>query len=121
MLYIANMGCARISLCLLIKDILPGSRARITALMFAAITALWTVTGVLVAAFPCTLPNPWQWSNGKNCLNIGSWVNYVGSTNIVVELLLITIPLCIWNVRTSAGRRVSVSLLFLSRLRYVSA
>lgn len=113
------MGCARISLCLLIKDILPGSIARFTALGFAAFTALWTITGVLVAAFLCSLPNPWQWDNGKKCIDVTSWVNYVGSTNIVVEILLITIPLCVWNVRTSAGRRMSVSLLFLSRLRFV--
>ncbi|KAL1610156.1 hypothetical protein SLS60_001821 [Paraconiothyrium brasiliense] len=120
-LYIANMGCARISLCLLIKDILPGSTARITALIFAAFTTLWTVSGVLVATFSCSLPNPWQWGNGKQCINVSSWVNYVGSTNIIVEILLISIPLCIWNVRTSAGRRMSVSLLFLSRLSVVAA
>jgi hypothetical protein len=95
--------------------------ARTTALLFAAVTALWTVTGVLVAAFSCSLPNPWQWGDGKKCGDVASWVNYLGSTNIVVEILLILIPLCLWNVRTSAGRRISVSLLFLSRLRYVVA
>ncbi|KAF9728882.1 hypothetical protein PMIN06_002424 [Paraphaeosphaeria minitans] len=120
-LYIASMGCARISLCLLIKDILPGSIARYTALGFAAFTALWTTIGVLVAAFSCSLPNPWQWGNGKKCLDISGWVNYIGSTNIVVEILLVMIPLCVWNVRTSAGRRMSVSLLFLSRLSVVAA
>ncbi|KAF2439639.1 hypothetical protein P171DRAFT_436271 [Karstenula rhodostoma CBS 690.94] len=120
-LYIASMGCARISLCLLIKDILPGSVARFTALGFAAFTALWTVTGVLVAAFLCPSPNPWQRGNGKKRLEISSWVNYVGSTNIVVEILLIMIPLCVWNVRTSAGRRIYVSLLFVSRLSVVAA
>ncbi|KAJ4299288.1 hypothetical protein N0V90_004532 [Kalmusia sp. IMI 367209] len=120
-LYIANMGCARISLCLLIKNILPGSTARITALVFAAFTALWTVSGILVASFACSPPDPWQWGNGKKCIDVVSWVNYVGSTNIIVEVLLISIPLCIWNVRTSAGRRMSVSLLFLARLSIVAA
>lgn len=115
------MGCARISLCLLIKKILPGRTARITALGFAFFTAFWTVSGVLVASFPCSLPNPWQSSGqGKTCIDRFRFVNYVGSTNIIVEILLISIPLCIWNVRTSAGRRMSVSLLFLSRLRYVA-
>ncbi|KAF1969253.1 hypothetical protein BU23DRAFT_429164, partial [Bimuria novae-zelandiae CBS 107.79] len=101
------MGCARISLCWLIKSMLPGRTARITAFIFATFTALWTISGVLVASFSCSLPNPWQWSDSKTCIDARSWVNYVGSTNIIVEVLLISIPLCIWNIRTSAGRRMS--------------
>ena len=107
------------SLCILIKNLIPGSTARITALIFASFTALWTVSGVLVASFACSLPNAWQWNDKKSCINVVSWVNYVGATNIITEILLILIPLCIWNVRASAGRRMSVSLMFLSRLRYV--
>lgn len=112
-----NMGCARLSLCILIKNIIPGSIARITALIFATFTALWTASGVLVTLFACSPPHPWQRKDNKACIDIVSWVNYVGATNIITEILLISIPLCIWNVRASAGRRMSVSLLFLSRLR----
>jgi hypothetical protein len=44
-------------------------------------------------------------------------VNYIGITNIVVEVLLVMIPLVVWNVRISATNRVSVSFVFLARLR----
>lgn len=117
MLYIANMGCARISVCLVIRDVLPGIVAKYTALVFAGFTAIWTVSGVLVNAFPCALPAPWRFTEGHNCYDVVAFINYIGITNIVVEVILVMIPLFIWNVRLSAGRRVSVSLVFLARLR----
>lgn len=120
MLYIANMGCARISVCLLIKKILPGTNAKYTAIVFAVFSALWTVSGVFVTAFPCTPPNPWE-SQGKRCFNLLKFVNYIGITNIVVEVLLVSIPLFVWNLRLTAGRRLSVSACFLSRLSIVVA
>ena len=111
------MGCARISVCLVIREVLPGIVAKYTLLAFAGATAIWTVSGVLVNAFPCALPNPWKFTEIHKCYNVVAFVNYIGITNIVVEVLLVLIPLFIWNVRLSAGRRVSVSLVFLARLR----
>jgi hypothetical protein len=119
MLYIANLGCARISLCILIKVILPGRTSRSTTLVFIGLTAIWTVSGVLATAFPCSFPNPWQFGPEKKCFQFVKFVNYVGVTNIVVEVLLVTIPLFVWNLRLDAGRRVSVSCAFIARLRYV--
>ncbi|KAF2795416.1 hypothetical protein K505DRAFT_239928 [Melanomma pulvis-pyrius CBS 109.77] len=106
------MGCARISLCILIKQILPGNTAKYTAMVFAGFTALWTVSGVLVTAFPCSFPNPWQFLPGKKCFELVKFVNYVGITNIVVEVLLVMIPLFVWNLRLTAGRRVSYDFTF---------
>lgn len=119
MLYIANMGLSRISVCLLIKKILPGSVASTSVMVFAGFTVLWTISGVFVTAFPCSLPNPWQFDATKKCIDIIKWINYVGITNIVVEILLVAIPLTVWNLRASAGKRISVSLMFLARLRSV--
>ncbi|KAF2472368.1 uncharacterized protein BDR25DRAFT_312921 [Lindgomyces ingoldianus] len=119
MLYIANMGCARISVCLLIKQILPGRTPKITALVFAVFSFIWSVSGVIVTAFPCHLPKPWDFSSGK-CYNIVKFVNYLGITNCVFEVLLVMIPLFVWNLRLTAGRRVSVSFVFLTRLSIVA-
>ncbi|KAF1850297.1 uncharacterized protein K460DRAFT_270336 [Cucurbitaria berberidis CBS 394.84] len=92
------MGCARISVCLVIRKVLPGVVAKYTALVFASFTAIWTVSGVLVSAFPCNLPNPWRFTGAHNCYDLVAFVNYVGITNIVVEVLLVMIPLFIWNL-----------------------
>lgn len=123
MLYIANMGCSRISVCLVIKKALPGRVPRYAALGFATFTALWMVSGVLVTAFACSLPNPWQFIRNNHrsteCYDVVTFVNYIGITNIVVEIILVIIPLVVWNVKLSAAKRVSVSLVFLARLGFV--
>lgn len=117
MLYIANMGCARISMCLLTRKILPGIVSKYTALALAAFTAVWTVSGILVTSFACDLPHPWNFLENENCYDVVAFVNYIGITNIVAETLLVTIPLTVWNVRLSARKSISVSLVFLARLR----
>jgi hypothetical protein len=116
MLYIANMGCTRISVCLVIRKVLPGSVPKYTALGFAAFTAIWTISGVFATAFACDLPHPWQFVGNQNCFDVVAFVNHVGITNIIVEIILVILPLVVWNVRISATRRISVSLVFLARL-----
>ncbi len=111
------MGFARLAVCLVIKNLLPGIVPKYTVLVFASFTALWTIIGILVSAFPCHLPTPWQFVDTQNCYDLVAFVNYISITNIVVEVLLVMIPLFIWNVRLSAGKRISVSLVFLARLR----
>jgi hypothetical protein len=113
------MGCARISVCLLISKVLPGVVPKYTALVFAAFTVLWTVSGVLATAFACHVPDPWRFLEKRHCMDVLTFVNYIGGTNIVVEVLLVILPLIVWNVRLSAGRRISVSLVFVARLRSV--
>jgi hypothetical protein len=118
MLYIASMGCSRISVCLLIKKILPGTVPRYTALAFVGFTAIWMISGMLVTAFACKLPHPWNFIRESGCYDVVAFMNYIGITNIIVEVLLVILPLVVWNVRISATRRTSVSLVFLARLRY---
>ncbi|KAH3914062.1 hypothetical protein HBI56_053860 [Parastagonospora nodorum] len=119
-LYIANMGCARISICLVIRKVLPGTVPKYTALGFAGFTALWTLSGVIATAFACALPHPWIFVRNTQCYDVTAFVNYIGITNIIVEILLVLIPLVVWNVRISATRRISVSLVFLARLLVVA-
>jgi hypothetical protein len=114
-LYIANMGCARISVCILIKNMLPGRPPRIAAWAFGIFSAIWTVIGVLVAAFTCSVPEPWNFL-GDKCIDIVAFANYICVTNIVVEVLLVAIPLSVWNLRLSAGRSICISSLFMARL-----
>jgi hypothetical protein len=118
MLYIANMGCSRISVCLLIKKVLPGSGVRYTCCGFAILSIIWTIADILVTAFPCELPDPWNFL-GKDCIDIVKFVLHIGVTNIWIEVVLIVMPLIVWNLRLSAGSSISVSAVFLSRLRYV--
>jgi hypothetical protein len=114
------MGCARISMCLVIRKLLPGVVVRYTVLFFAGFNAIWTMSGVLAQAFPCKLPTPWRFTDPHECFDAMTFQNYVGISSIVLELLLVLLPLFFWNVRLSASRSVSVSLVFLARLRSVT-
>ncbi|KAF2199576.1 hypothetical protein GQ43DRAFT_337982, partial [Delitschia confertaspora ATCC 74209] len=119
MFYIANLGFARTSVCLLIRKILPGRVQQCTALCFAIFSLLWCISGVLVTAFPCHLPRPWDFSLNK-CIDLKSFVNYVAVSNIIMETILISLPLCVWNLRLqNTGRTLSVSMVFIARLGIV--
>ncbi|PVI02822.1 hypothetical protein DM02DRAFT_559034, partial [Periconia macrospinosa] len=98
------MGFSRVSLCLLIKKVLPGILPNTAALVFSIFTLLWCISGILVTAFPCHLPDPWMFREAKKCIDIVKWVNYVSITNIITEVLLVSIPIVLWNLRTSAGK-----------------
>jgi hypothetical protein len=110
------MGCARISVCLVIRKVLPGLIPKYTAIVFAGFTAVWTISGLIVTAFACGLPHPWHFTKNTKCYDVVAFVNYVSISNIVVEVFLVMVPLVVWNVRISATRRISVSLVFLARL-----
>lgn len=107
------------SLCVLVEKILPGIVPNTVALVFGIFTALWGISGVLVTAFMCALPEPWFFLDTKKCIDIVKWVNYISITNIIAEVLFISIPLILWNLRTSAGKRFYVTLAILARFRYV--
>ena len=116
MLYLANMGCSRISVCFLVKKILPGERATRFMWYLTIFSMLWVLSGIFVTAFPCSVPRPWDFFRGSGCINVKTWINYVGISNIIIEVIVVSVPLFVWNLRLSAGKKVSISLVFLSRL-----
>ncbi|KAH7397296.1 hypothetical protein BKA66DRAFT_594692 [Pyrenochaeta sp. MPI-SDFR-AT-0127] len=112
MLYVANVGCSCISVCLVVRKMLPGIVANYSALVLACFCGIWTVSGVLVSAFPCDLPAPWDFLRGNKCYNLEAFGNYIGTTNLAIEFLLIAIPLFIWNVPHSIIAALSAHLYF---------
>jgi len=107
------------SVCFLIMKILPGTLATYTTLIFAGFIFIWTIVGVIVTAFACKLPNPWNFLRAEDCIDPRAFVNYISISNIVLESLLVLIPLAIWNVRMSKSQTATVSLVFMARLRSV--
>ncbi|KAF2825458.1 hypothetical protein CC86DRAFT_43418 [Ophiobolus disseminans] len=120
-LHIANMGCARLSICILIHKILPGRIPHYTTVAFGTFTALWTVVGIFVTAFACHLPHPWSFVQNAHCINVVAFVNYVSVTNIISEVLLILIPLAVWNVGMSRSRTAGVGVVFAVRSTVIAA
>lgn len=111
------MGCARISVCVLISYIL-GVRARRTANALAIFSIFWTASGMAVAAIPCTPPNTSR-IFGQQCIDTVTFANYIGASSLISELLLVVIPLAMWDIVHSKQQMYTLSGVFLARLRYV--
>ncbi|KAF1351478.1 hypothetical protein EJ07DRAFT_36676, partial [Lizonia empirigonia] len=96
------MGCAKISLSLVMRKMFYGRLFEYTSTILALFTAGWTISGIIVTAFQCQLPAPWNLSETDGCIDIAAFGNYLASTNIATEVLLVLIPLAIWIKGISA-------------------
>lgn len=113
------MGCAKIAICLVIRRLFAGLLFEYTSLILALFTAGWTVSGIVVTVFQCRLPTPWDILKTDDCIDIAAFSNFLASTNIATEALLVLVPLAIWTRDRSVGNRLYVSTVFFSRLRSV--
>lgn len=114
------MGCAKISLSLVMRKLFSGRLFEYTSTILALFTAGWTISGIIVTAFQCQLPAPWNLSETDGCIDIAAFGNYLASMNIATEVLLVLIPLAIWIRGSTVGNRLYVSAAFVSRLRYAT-
>ena len=86
-------------------------------MILAMFTAGWTISGMLVTSFQCRLPKPWQADGANDCIDIAAFGNYLASTNMVTECLLVLVPLAVWCRGSPVGNRLYISVVFWSRLR----
>lgn len=114
------MGCAKIYISLVMRRLFTGRLFEYTSSILAVVTAGWTLSGVLVTAFQCRLPAPWDTLRINDCIDTIAFGNYLASTNIATEILLVLVPLIIWVKDSPVGNRLYVSAVFWSRLRFVT-
>ncbi|KAF3037408.1 hypothetical protein E8E11_004495 [Didymella keratinophila] len=117
-LFIANMGCAKICLSFFMRKLFAGRLFEYTSSILVILTAGWTISGMIVTAFQCRMPIPWDVLSSE-CIDIIAFGDYLTSTNIATEILLVLVPLAIWTQESSVGNRLYVSAVFWSRLSIV--
>ncbi|KAJ8108367.1 hypothetical protein OPT61_g8223 [Boeremia exigua] len=110
-LFVANMGCAKISMSIVIQRLFTGRLFECTSYVLAIFTAGWTLSGVLATAFQCHIPTPWDLLQASGCIDIVAFGNYLASTNIMTEILLVLVPLAVWTQSTPVGNRLYVSVI----------
>lgn len=113
------MGCAKICLSFIMRKLFTGRLFEYTSVILALFTAGWTISGVVVTALQCQMPTPWNVLNSKECIDIMAFGNYLASSNIATEIMLVLVPLALWMQDNSVGSRLYISAVFWSRLRYV--
>lgn len=104
---------------LVMQKLFVGRLFEYTSYILAFFTAGWTVSGIIVIAFQCRLPTPWDSLRTNECVDIVAFGNYLASTNIVIEVLLVLVPLAVWTQDSPVGNRLYVSAVFWFRLRFV--
>ncbi|KAJ5151961.1 hypothetical protein N7492_010256 [Penicillium capsulatum] len=115
LLYIVGICFSKLSIASFIRNLSPSSRDRFLARIAEAVTSVWAVVAFIGTAFQCSVPNTWDLYYGK-CLNQTAWIYFVGVTNIVTDLLILSQGLhLIHQVQTSLKKRLIFASIFLPR------
>ncbi|KAI0433807.1 hypothetical protein F5Y09DRAFT_30081 [Xylaria sp. FL1042] len=61
---------------------------RITTILSIAV-GLWLVAAVGTSLFQCALPTPWDYTDGRRCINRIAWWTFVAVLNIVTDSILV--------------------------------
>ncbi|OCK78505.1 hypothetical protein K432DRAFT_427219 [Lepidopterella palustris CBS 459.81] len=115
-MYIANLGTTRISVFLFIRQITPDPLQNKLAAGLGPLSLVWSVTSIFAASFQCSPSNTWKFLNNK-CFNRTAFANYIGISNIILELIFILFPsIIIWKLRANKRGKLCATLCFSARL-----
>lgn len=79
--------------------------------------AIWGLSSVLVVAFQCKLPTPWNYSASNTCINISAFWTYFSILNILTDFLIIALMINnVRHIQTSSGKKALVMGVFGSRI-----
>ncbi|KAJ5714106.1 uncharacterized protein N7483_011287 [Penicillium malachiteum] len=138
MLYIASLCFSMLSLVIFIRSLTPSSKDHLFALLIEIVTGIWAVVSIFGYAFQCSVPNTWDFWNGK-CFNIVSHLSLFtqcsalkvssGSVallclhlNIVTDFLILAQGfLLLYRVQAAVTKRLLIASLFLPRLLVIGA
>ena len=112
------MAAAKMSFVMLYKRIAPSSRHSYYGLLMAV--SFFTVFGLFTSAFQCPLPHPWVFEPA-HCSSHGPLQYLLIVLNIVTDAMLAVgfLP-TIWTLNMAKATKISVMVLFGSRIMYVS-
>jgi hypothetical protein len=116
-LALAVLGCSKISVCLLIWQINSHGMLRIANLVLGGLIIAWVISGVLATIFQCPLPEPWLAVSSGQCPSMESVYVFNGVMNILTDVALCVLPVAMmWDVQTSANKKLIVTGLFGTRI-----
>ena len=111
------MSAAKMSLVLQYRRIAPS--AHTSFLVTAILVSVWFLLSTILFAFQCQIPKPWVFSPGQ-CSTHGKVQYPIIILNIVSDAALaIGLLPTVWNLQMRKEMRMSLALLFGSRIVYV--
>lgn len=110
-------GCSKISVCLLINQISNQGILHKANLVLGCVTICWVISGVFATMFQCPMPEPWLAISSRQCPSLEPIYTYNGVMNILTDVVLCVLPVVMmWDVQTSARKKMIVTALFGSRV-----
>ncbi|KAH8711967.1 hypothetical protein GQ44DRAFT_714188 [Phaeosphaeriaceae sp. PMI808] len=115
-LAVVALACAKLSIVLMFRRIIPGAFAPRTLKILVPVTTLYAVTCIFLIAFQCQLPSPWI-LDSKTCSTHGNIYYATTALNILTDLLLaVWILPTIWALQMKKNTKLLTMSLFASRV-----
>ena len=112
-------SCAQGSVLIFCRKITPRPLHQRLIYGVAGFTALFFISSLFVAIFPCRLPNVWEVLKGQCIDQLSFWEAFAG-VNLVIESALILLPaLIVYPLMMDRRRKNIVISGFAARLTYV--
>ncbi|KAK1640783.1 hypothetical protein BDP81DRAFT_478400 [Colletotrichum phormii] len=117
LLAIATAASTKISLCLLIHSINNHGRLNLANKILFGIIGAWAISGILMASFQCSPPQPWLATTVEKCPGREGIFLYNGIMDIATDVYLCLLPVAMmWKVQTTLKRKMMVVALFTTRI-----
>ncbi|KAF1946276.1 hypothetical protein EJ02DRAFT_394467 [Clathrospora elynae] len=115
-LLIASLGFSKLAIVAFIHNLTPSKLHRTINFSVGALSSLWLVGSVIVAACECSLPHPWD-RRLDRCINRLTWWNVVAILNIITELGIVMLELGIAaQLHVKRQRKAGIMSIFACRL-----
>ncbi|KAF7595509.1 hypothetical protein BBP40_005845 [Aspergillus hancockii] len=113
LLYPVVVCSAKVSIALLISRLTATQLHLRASYILTGLSVFWGAISVLLAAFQCRLPRPWDIGAVKHCENMfAQWV-VVETGNMLIEFLIPgLIILIVWNLRVPMMTKITVVFAF---------
>jgi len=117
-LYPPIIATAKISILLQLMRLftpIPGSTTRYGMIVFIWVNVAWFTAAFFATVFQCTpVAKFWNSYIPGHCINYAVYIVVVGVFNMVVDIVMLTVPLIwIWRLNMSPRRKIGVSAIFI--------
>ncbi|KAI1335036.1 hypothetical protein F5Y15DRAFT_259938 [Xylariaceae sp. FL0016] len=122
MFFLLASALIKWSMSSLIHQLSPSTFHQALNWVLRILVGLWMMSSILMAAFQCALPAPWDYVDSKRCIDRQAAWSYVGVVDTISEVFIVAIfLLIIGKLQMSAPRKSVILLALSSRLLVVAA
>ncbi|KAF2278076.1 uncharacterized protein EI97DRAFT_373989 [Westerdykella ornata] len=116
-LLFASLGFSKLAIGAFVHNLTPSKLHRKINYGIGIVVGLWIICSMLVAAFQCRVPRPWDRLLKERCTDRFAWWNAIAGWNIATELAIVGLELGITaKLHVKRQRKATVMTLFACRL-----